>query len=426
MVSKAFTVHTTRDGMQQYYFLGESPLYKQHIPMINQITQHLRQDEIDLRKAFGEERQVHPRFQQYNNIRDFVGLTWLMEQVLLRLGAINHLNVKMFEKLRILPNENPSQAYSRVRREAILIHMAEVGSFDKDIALHNLITSAQLPDGHTFLTKALYNHCRHIVQGQIIQNKIPRNAHEEITQLWISIADTIYFNEVGLGTPMDIDMRKELVDYGAWHEKFKKLRSNPAAAVNAGSSGDRATRQPDPSNGKYCVIHGKCTHSTDDCKELQGYLKDRKKDRKGDPVAVTTPTPGVNPVSIGARPNALYTTAGQGQLPPNPPSPNGPVGGNSLSVHDAPASQALPKCMALGNASWMGIPPSRTGGNQGTNGSLTKPTKYDAGGARPHSNFGHLLPKQQRLRRLPHNEQMCSHGMTRSWHPSSTLYHSLA
>jgi hypothetical protein len=121
----------------------------------------------------------------------------MMENIMLRLEAISHLNVRMLETVHILTNEIPTQAYARVTREAQLTQEAEIGSFDINIALYSSITSARMPDGHTFLAKALHDACRPIVQSQLISRRIGQNKHDRVVRLWIEIADRYISREWG-------------------------------------------------------------------------------------------------------------------------------------------------------------------------------------------------------------------------------------
>jgi hypothetical protein len=238
-------------------------------------------------------------------VSDFVGLIWLRDYLLHRLGAISVRNVKRFELLRMLKNENPSQAYARVKREAELLQRAGVTGFNMEIALHELITTSQHPDGHSFLTKPLHKYCFHTVQSQLIARRIKNNDHEARTLLWIEIADRLYFEEVGRGTPLDVEMQAELDKHQTWHEQRLKEKTGFQT-----TNGERRHQ-------KYCELHGKCNHTTAECNAVQQLKQEqrsnRRRNQQGDPVAVTQAQPGADLVQQGTNPNAKFNRANRQQ-----------------------------------------------------------------------------------------------------------------
>jgi hypothetical protein len=144
--------HDTRDAMAKYRFICSHPVLRVHATAISEEAKLLRQADRDRREQFGES-SVEYENQQYKQVTDFRGLMWLRDHILIRLGAINSLHVKRFEQLRMLSHETPLQAFTRVRREGELIQAAKIGSFNLEIALHDLVTRAEHPDGHSFFTK---------------------------------------------------------------------------------------------------------------------------------------------------------------------------------------------------------------------------------------------------------------------------------
>jgi hypothetical protein len=302
-LAELVTEHSTRTGIQKLRYIGRQDDLKHHVPDINQMTKLYRQQEEDERRLFGADRQVDPRYQQYQNVTDFVGLMWLRDYLLLRLGAISVRNVKRFEQLRMLKNENPSQAYARVRREAELLERANVSGFNMHIALHELITTSQHADDHSFLTKTLYNRCFPIVQNQMIQRRIKNNDHEAKTQLWIEIADRLYFEEVGRDTPTDRDMQAELNKHQAWHDK--RIKDTTGVVLN----------DSDRKHQKYCELHGKCNHTTAECNLVQQLKAEQrgKRNQRGETIAVTQSQPGADLVQQGTNPNSKFHKAMQQQ-----------------------------------------------------------------------------------------------------------------
>jgi hypothetical protein len=224
---------------------------------------------------------------------------------MLRLGAINHLNVKLFEQLRMLPGETPLQAHARVRREAEVIDNAQVGSFQMDIALFCLITVAERPDKSTFLTKTLWEMCYHTVNTQQIILKIAPNNHARIVELWIRTADRAFAENTGRDHAKAKAMDAELAAHGKWHEELKKLRARGSTAPSKPSTG--------AAQGKKwpCMIHQNCGHTTNECNEVAQRIKGEKKGAKpkAQEVLVTTPQAGADQVAMGTNPNSIFAKA---------------------------------------------------------------------------------------------------------------------
>jgi hypothetical protein len=233
---------------------------------------------------------------------------------MLRLGAINHMTVKLFEQLRMLPDEHPMQAYTRAKREAEVIANAKVGSFSLEHALYDLVTVAERPDGSTFFTKTLYDLIYPTVQTQLMIQRIPPNAHAEITMLWVQTADRVFFQITGRNHTFDKAMTAELEKHGKWHQEFKRLRYRALPAQSLPSSGKAEGKK---AGDKFCIIHQQCGHTTDECKEVAKRLQlnqdggkgKAQKTPKGDTVAVTTPAPGADQAAMGSNPNSLFVKA---------------------------------------------------------------------------------------------------------------------
>jgi hypothetical protein len=259
--------HENRNGVQKLQFLSDHSTLKKHVRSIKDLAKIYREQEDDARKKLGIDRQIEHRYQQYKNVSDFVGLIWLRDYLLHRLGAISVRNVKRFKLLCMLKNENPSQAYARVKREAELLQRAGVTGFNMEIALHELITTLQHPDGHSFLTKPLHKYCFHTVQSHLIARRIKNNDHEARTLLWIEIADRLYFEEVGRGTPLDVEMQAELDKHQTWHEQRLKEKTGFQT-----TNGERRHQ-------KYCELHGKCNHTTAECNAVQQLKQEQRSNR---------------------------------------------------------------------------------------------------------------------------------------------------
>jgi hypothetical protein len=118
--------HENRNGVQKLQFLNDHPTLKEHVPAIKGLAKMYRKQEDDARKKLGIDRQNEHRYQKYNNVSNFVGLIWLRDYLLHQLGVISVQNVKRFELLRMLKNENSSQAYAHVKREAELLQRVGV------------------------------------------------------------------------------------------------------------------------------------------------------------------------------------------------------------------------------------------------------------------------------------------------------------
>jgi hypothetical protein len=218
--------HNTRDAMAKYRYICSHPVLKVHTNAITEEAKLLRQADKDRRDQFGEG-SVEYENQQYKQVTDFAGLMWLRGFILIRLGAINAIHVRRFEQLRMLSHETPLQAFTRVKREGELIQAAKIGSFNLEIALHDLVTRAEHADGHSFFTKALYNHAYSIVQSQLLTNKVSEDNHVLCTETWVNVADRLYRQEVGRETPLDIRVRKELKDHDQWHSQQKRGGAGP-------------------------------------------------------------------------------------------------------------------------------------------------------------------------------------------------------
>jgi hypothetical protein len=211
----------------------------------------------------------------------------------------------------------PMQAFTRAKREAEVIANAKVGSFSMEHALFDLITVAERPDGSTFFTRTLYDMIYPTVQTQLMIQKIPPNAHAEITTLWVQTADRVFFQINGRNHTFDRAMAQELEAHGKWHQEFKKSRYRahlPQSTPAKDGKGDGRKSDGKKAGDKTCLIHGQCGHTTDDCKEVARRLQGNgsKKDAKAaksDTVAVTTPTPGSDQVAMGTNPNSLFAKA---------------------------------------------------------------------------------------------------------------------
>jgi hypothetical protein len=165
-LAREINIHETRTGLERYEYIHEHKDLCKNVKLIDKKVAHYETTETNAKRRYGGDRILESKTQQYNNVNDFVALNWARKKIMLRLGAINHLNVKLFEQLRMLPGETPLQAHARVRREAEVIDNAQVGSFQMDIALFCLITVAERPDKSTFLTKTLWEMCYHTVNTQ--------------------------------------------------------------------------------------------------------------------------------------------------------------------------------------------------------------------------------------------------------------------
>jgi hypothetical protein len=342
---EARSLHDSRDGMEQFEFISEHPTLCKHVPTINSKVAHYRDAERERRQRFGEDHDTDAHAEQYNNVEDFVALHWARDVIMLRLGAINHLTVKLFEQLRMLPGEHPMQAYTRAKREAEVIANAKVGSFSLEHALYDLVTVAERPDGSTFFTKTLYDLIYPTVQTQLMIQKIPPNAHAEITMLWVQTADRVFFQISGRNHTSDKAMAADLEKHGRWNQEFKKLRYKSLPGQTPSSSGKGDGKK---AGDKFCIIHQQCGHTTDECNEVAKRLQidpkggkgKAQKSPKGDTVAVTTPAAGADQAAIGSNPNSLFVKA---QAKTDHP---GKEGGKS---RDAPAKryEKCPICSAI-------------------------------------------------------------------------------
>jgi hypothetical protein len=148
--------HVGRTPMEQYKYIADHPTLSRHIRSIDQMTAMLKAEAKEQRELYGVGASEFHKL-QFKSPADFKGLMWLRNYVLLSIGAINHQHVEAFNELRMIGSESPLQAFARVTREAELIRRAGVSGFIPEIALFNLITRPPTSEGHTFLTKALYD-----------------------------------------------------------------------------------------------------------------------------------------------------------------------------------------------------------------------------------------------------------------------------
>jgi hypothetical protein len=318
-LAREINIHETRTGLERYEYIHEHKDLCKKIKLIDKKVAHYETTETNAKRRYGGDRILESKTQQYNNVNDFVALNWARKKIMLRLGAINHLNVKLFEQLRMLPGETPLQAHARVRREAEVIDNAQVGSFQMDIALFCLITVAERPDKSTFLTKTLWEMCYHTVNTQQIILKIAPNDHARIVELWIRTADRAFAENTGRDHAKAKAMDAELAAHGKWHEEFKKLRAGGSTTPSKPSTGAAQGK-------KWCMIHQNCGHTTDECNEVAQRIKGEKKGTKpkAQEVLVTTPQAGADQVAMGTNPNSIFAKAQNPKATPQGGTPKPP------------------------------------------------------------------------------------------------------
>jgi len=244
------------------------------------------------------------------------GICCLCDYVLLKLGSMNHLNVKAFRALRIRPNQNPRQAYSNALREAELLCKSKVQGFDKWLELFNLITPPELEDGGCFFSKPLHANidtvCRTLLNG------VSNTDYEKHIQVYVEQAEQAYARHRGTDTSVDREIS------AAIQAQFKG--KGGAGAKSADSKGADGGKSKNPASGthqqngkrgggsqhaagKWCPVHNTSNHDISECRETKAFAMKRHQDSGAQGVFTFTPGPGANPLDSGMRPNTSYGRA---------------------------------------------------------------------------------------------------------------------
>ncbi len=176
------TLHDMRTSSQQLTWLVEQGNHKL-VASISRIAGDRESKESKLPKNRDVEEMERLFVTPFPSIEDMQGICGLCDYVLLKLGSMNHLNVKAFRALRIKPNQNPRQAYSNALREAELLYKSKVQGFDKWLELFNLVTPPELDDGGCFFSKPLHANidtvCRTLLNG------VPNTDYEKHIQMYV-------------------------------------------------------------------------------------------------------------------------------------------------------------------------------------------------------------------------------------------------
>jgi len=255
----------------------------------------------------------------FNSIEDMKGLCGICDYVLLKLGSMNHLNVKAFRALRIRPNQNPRQAYTNALRDAELLTKSKVQGFDMWLELFNLVTPPELDGGGCFFSKPLHANidtvCRTLLSG------VESTDYEKHINVYVEQAEIAYGRHHGTDTSIDREINAAIQ---AQHKGKGSLNGKAAdnkgsdkpadkAKGGGGASGsgtqNQRNRGRQQSGGKWCPVHNTDTHDLLECRDTRAFALQKHKDSGATGVFTFTSGPGTNPLDSGMRPNTGYGRA---------------------------------------------------------------------------------------------------------------------